>query len=209
MKPNQTVNSQNKKSGSACLTVGLILLLSPILIYFLLTWAGSYLIKNEAGRPVDAIVVLSGDEGSRVEQAVELYQSEKIKYFVFTKTDQEEIGEDKTYSQSLMRIAIDLKVPSDSMLVTAGQSTSTEEEARALLTLAEQRNIQSYLIVTDPYHTRRTDLIFNAVFADTGIRTYVHAVQDHWYQPTTWMFKLSGWKLTVGEYLGMFAFFRL
>ncbi len=108
-----------------------------------------------------------------------------------------------------MRIAINLKVPSDSMLVTAGAASSTEEEANALLTLAEQRNITSYFIVTDPYHTRRTDIIFNHIFEGSGIKTYVHAVQDHWYKPTTWMFKLTGWRLTVGEYLGMFAFFRL
>lgn len=187
----------------------IFILIAPILVYFLLVGMGRYLIKSEASRPVDAIVVLSGDEGARVEQAVEIYQSEKIKYFVFTRTDQEDIGEDRTYSESLMRIAIDLKVPSDSMLVTNGESRSTEEEANALLTLAEQRNITSYLIITDPYHTRRTGIIFNQIFEDSGIPIYVHAVQNHWYTPITWMFKLSGWERTIGEYLGLFAFYRL
>lgn len=209
MNTNQNTNIKNKKSGSTCLTILIVILMTPILIYFLLVGVGGYLVKSETGRPVDAIVVLSGDEGARVEQAVEIYQSEKIKYFVFTRTDQEYTGEDKTYSQTLMRIAINLKVPSDSMLVTAGAASSTEEEANALLTLAEQRNITSYFIVTDPYHTRRTDIIFNHIFEGSGIKTYVHAVQDHWYKPTTWMFTLTGWRLTVGEFLGMFAFFRL
>jgi uncharacterized SAM-binding protein YcdF (DUF218 family) len=209
MNTTQKQNRKQKKFRSACLTITFVILIAPILVYFLLVGAGSYLVKNEAPRPVDAIVVLSGDEGARVEQAVEIYQSEKIKYFVFTRTDQEYMGGDKTYSQTLMRIAINLKVPSDSMLVTAGESSSTEEEAKALLILAEQRNITSYFIVTDPYHTRRTDLIFNTIFEGSGIQTYVHAVQDHWYRPATWMFKVSGWKRTVGEYLGMFAFTRL
>jgi len=173
------------------------------LIWFLLILFGSFLIVGDKVKQVDAIAVLSGDEGERVNEAINLFFEGYGKYFVITKTDTEEIGENLTYSETLKRIAIDGGVASDSIFITSGQSTSTIEEAGAIKQLALQRNIQSILIVTAPYHTRRTKLIFSEVFKDSDILVSVHPVKNSWYNPLTWYFFADGWKLTLNEYGGL------
>jgi len=154
-------------------------------------------------KPVDAIVVLSGDEGDRVEEAIKWYEKGYGKYLVITKTHTEDIGEGQTYSEKLMRIAIDAGVPADSMFVTAGESSSTIEEALAVKVLAKQRNITSLLVITAPYHTRRTQMIFNREFKDSEIKVLVHPVEDSWYKPLTWYLSPQGWRQTLAEYASL------
>ena len=173
------------------------------LIWIILILCGSILIVGDKIKQVDAIAVLSGDEGERVNEAINLFLEGYGNYFVITKTDKEEIGENLTYSEKLKRIAIDGGVASDSIFITSGESTSTIDEAEAIKLLAQKRNIQSILIVTAPYHTRRTKLIFTQVFKDSDISVYVHPVKDSWYKPFSWYFSVEGWKLTLNEYGGL------
>jgi uncharacterized SAM-binding protein YcdF (DUF218 family) len=55
-------------------------------------------------------------------------------------------------------------------------------------------------VVTDPYHTRRTQFIFDSVFAGSDIQVMIRPVRDHWYQSSTWFFSLNGWRVTITEY---------
>jgi len=187
---------------------GCLLFLLVLLVIFILSWvgliaAGSYLIVGDRVKPVDAIVVLSGDEGDRVEEAIKWYEKGYGKYFVVTKTHTEDIGEGRTYSEMLMRIAIDAGVPADSILVTEGESSSTIEEAMAVKVVVNQRNITSILVITAPYHTRRTQIIFDREFKDTEMKVLVHPVEDSWYKPHTWYFSSQGWRQTLAEYAAL------
>jgi uncharacterized SAM-binding protein YcdF (DUF218 family) len=204
---NQATNSPDKKEHSFFKGCSIFLLVSFLLV--LLFWvglvaSGAFLIVGDRVKPVDAIVVLSGDDGERVQEAVRWYKQSPSRYMVFTKTHTEDIGEGRTYSESLMRLAIDSGVPQDSMLVTAGEASSTIEEAEAVKTLAQQRKITSILVVTAPYHTRRTELIFDRVFRDTEIKVLVHAVENSWYKPLTWYLDPQGWRQTLAEYGSLF-----
>lgn len=202
----ETKSSGDKSSSciKGCFSVLLTIMFVSIFLWALLVVAGSFLIVGDKVKPVDAIVVLSGDEGERVLEAVKWYEKGYGKYFVFTKTHTEEIGEGRTYSEMLMRLAIDNGVPADSMLVTSGEATSTIEEAQAVKLLALQRNINSILVVTAPYHTRRTEIIFDKEFADTDIKVLVHAVEDSWYKPLTWYLSSQGWRQTLAEFGSLF-----
>lgn len=202
----ETKSSGDKSSSciKGCFSVLLTIMFVSIFLWALLVVAGSFLIVGDKVKPVDAIVVLSGDEGERVMEAVKWYQKGYGSYFVFTKTHTEEIGEGRTYSEMLMRLAIDNGVPADSMLVTSGEATSTIEEAQAVKLLALQRNINSILVITAPYHTRRTELIFDRAFADTEIKVLVHAVEDSWYRPLTWYLSSQGWRQTLAEFGSLF-----
>jgi uncharacterized SAM-binding protein YcdF (DUF218 family) len=203
---NSAASNSTQKSKS--LLQGCLIFLLVILVVFILVWvglisAGAYLIVGDRVKPVDAIVVLSGDEGDRVEEAIKWYEKGYGKYFVITKTHTEDIGEGQTYSEMLMRIAIDAGVPADSMFVTAGESSSTKEEAMAVKVLAKQRNITSILVVTAPYHTRRTQMVFNREFKDSEIKVLVHPVEDSWYKPLTWYLSPQGWRQTLAEYASL------
>lgn len=204
---NNAVSNSNQKLKP--FLQGCLILLLVILVVFILVWvgfigAGAYLIVGDRVKPVDAIVVLSGDEGERVEEAIKWYEKGYGKYFVVTKTHTEDIGEGRTYSEMLMRIAIDAGVPADSILVTEGESSSTIEEAMAVKVVANQRNIYSILVITAPYHTRRTQIIFNREFKETEIKVLVHPVEDSWYKPLTWYLSSLGWRQTLAEYASLF-----
>jgi len=176
--------ASNSTQKSKPLLQGCLIFLLVILVVFILVWvgligAGAYLIVGDRVKPVDAIVVLSGDEGDRVEEAI------------------------KWYEKGYGKIAIDAGVPADSMFVTAGESSSTIEEAMAVKVLAKQRNITSLLVITAPYHTRRTQMIFNREFKDSEIKVLVHPVEDSWYKPLTWYLSPQGWRQTLAEYASL------
>jgi len=194
----------NKNFFKSCLGINVIILSGILIVFMILVGVGSFLSVGDPVKPVDAIVVLSGDEGVRIKEASDWYLRGYGKYLLITKTDDEEIGEQKTYSEKLMRIAIELDVPQDSILFSEGMASNTIEEAKAVLLVAKTRNINSILVVTDPYHTRRADIIFDLEFKDQEIDTYVHGVRNSWYQPYSWFFRVSGWRVTISELAGLF-----
>lgn len=204
MTDHSTDQNPPSKKPCGCFTVILFMIMMFVLVWSGLIMAGSYLIVGDRVKPVDAIVVLSGDDGDRVKEAILWYKQGYGKNFIITKTHTEEIGENRTYSEMLQRIAIDGGVPADSIYVTSGESATTAEEAKAVKLLMHQRNINSILVITAPYHTRRTKIIFNQEFKGTKIKVLVHPVEKSWYKPTTWYFSVQGWRQTLAEYGGLF-----
>ena len=101
----------NKNFFESCLGINVIILSGILIVFMILVGVGSFLSVGDPVKPVDAIVVLSGDEGVRIKEASDWYLRGYGKYLLITKTDDEEIGEQKTYSEKLMRIAIELGVP--------------------------------------------------------------------------------------------------
>jgi uncharacterized SAM-binding protein YcdF (DUF218 family) len=193
----------NSKITSCIQTLILFFLIN--FLFFIFIWvglvgAGSYLIVKDRVKPIDAIVVLSGDEGERVKEAVKWYEKGYANNFVITKTHTEYIGEGRTYSEKLQRMAIDAGVPADSIFITDGEASTTAEEAQAVKILANQRNIHSILVITAPYHTRRARIIFNQEFKNTDMKILVHPVEDSWYKPINWYLSAQGWRQTFTEY---------
>lgn len=200
-------SSPQPKSNSflnGCLLFCIIVFLLLIVGWGSLIGAASFLNVGGRVKPVDAIVVLSGDDGDRILEAVKWYNKNYGNYFVITKTHTEDIGEGQTYSEKLMRLAMEGGIPADSILFTEGEASSTVEEAKAIKQLAQQRNIESILVITAPYHTRRTTIIFDREFADVDIKVLVHPVEDSWYKPLTWYLSSEGWRQTIAEYGSLF-----
>ncbi len=168
---------------------------------------GYFLSKGDPVRKSDAIVILSGDDGARVREAAALYQAGNGTYLVITKTDDEDIGEQRTYSEKLMRIAITEGIPQDSILFTEKIAIDTIAEAKSVLQLAQTRNLNSLLVITSPYHVRRASCIYYQIFAGKNIEISVRGVQNSWYRPTTWFLSVEGWKQTTQELAGLFYLF--
>lgn len=181
------------------LGISLVCLLSAITLPAL----GYFLSTGDPVRKADAIVILSGDDGARVREAAAIYKAGNGTYLVITKTDDEDIGEQKTYSEKLMRIAITEGVPQDSILLTNEIAIDTIAEAKSVFQLAQVRNLHSLLIITSPYHVRRASYIYNHIFAGKDIEVSVHGVRDSWYRPTEWFLSVDGWKRTTQEVAGL------
>ena len=97
-------------------------------------------------------------------------------------------------------------VPSGNILVTSIEASSTYEEAKAVLDLLTRRQISSALIITDPYHTRRTRIIFNDTFQQSEINLAIRPVRGSWFNSRTWFFSLQGWQFTTLEYLKLIGY---
>jgi uncharacterized SAM-binding protein YcdF (DUF218 family) len=75
------------------------------------------------------------------------------------------------------------------------------------LKTAKASDFSNLIVVTDPYHTFRTRLIFRSVFRGSGIKVMVHPISGHWYDSATWFLTPSGWRDTLFEYFKTIGFF--
>jgi uncharacterized SAM-binding protein YcdF (DUF218 family) len=97
-------------------------------------------------------------------------------------------------------------VPAEYIITTQGRSSSTADEALAVRQTMEKLGLKSCIVVTDPYHTMRTRLIFHREFRGSGIRVRVHPVSEHWYRADRWFLSWRGWQTTLLEYVKLIAY---
>ncbi|MCD6576767.1 MAG: YdcF family protein [Anaerolineaceae bacterium] len=209
-------NSNENHKGSCsrgCLSlfggvVGVIiaLLLASIIGYFFLRGAAAYLIISDDLSPADVIIIMGGGDEGRMNEALKLYFEKYARIIVLTETG-EQIGESNYLQSSDLLIQLmNNGVPSGNVLITDDEVTSTFEEARAVKRLLEKRQFSSAIIVTDPFHTKRTSIIFRDVFSGQDIRLYFHPVTPSWYNSRTWFLSSDGWKFTILEYIKLLAY---
>lgn len=185
-----------------------LLMLAAFVLEFILTAIGGILIIADPLKKADAVVVLSGGSDlSRMQEAARLYKDKYADMFILTETGQElrNFNESATFYFQLQ--AMDMGVPSGAILITEQHASSTYEEAKAVRKLLEQRQFKSCIVVTDPFHTFRTRLIFREVFQDSGITVRVRPVRGHWYRSTTWWTTAEGREATIQEYIKIFGYF--
>lgn len=179
------------------------------ILLFLLYFLGNYLIVNDPLDKVDAIVVLSGGEKDRLPEAAQLYLDGYSDTVILTDTGLLSEGSESEAAVDPNVIKTfdltQLGVPISNIYVTKGVVGSTVEEAHAILELMQKQGMQSMIIVTDPYHSRRTKLVFDNVFGEYGITVRVRSVQGHWFTSTGWWFHLEGWKFLIMEYAKLMA----
>jgi uncharacterized SAM-binding protein YcdF (DUF218 family) len=189
---------------------GLILIAAAglVLLYFGLVGLGAYLVVSDPLQPAKAIVVLSGDMGGRMVETAALFKEEYAEAVILTETDQpSDNGEMETPSTQAKRLdALAEGIPEDAILITPVQSSSTLDEAKAVLSLMQEKNLSSCIVVTDPFHSHRTQVIFHDVFNGSGIMVMVHPVSDHWYRSRTWFLSRQGWDTTLREYVKYFGY---
>ncbi|MDK2981561.1 MAG: hypothetical protein PWQ55_1908 [Chloroflexota bacterium] len=200
--------SENKKSClGGCLRIvggGIGLLVLIVLLvaggYLLLRGAGAYLIYADDLEPADVIVVLSGGTDTRMNEALNLYKEDYSKIIVLTETGEQTEGYEYLNSFDMRIQLMNNGVPSGNIMITDLSVNTTVDEAVAVRDLMQNRQYNSAIVVTDPYHTRRTKLIFNQVFDGTDIRIIVRPVRSSWFNSRTWFTSLKGWQFALLEY---------
>jgi uncharacterized SAM-binding protein YcdF (DUF218 family) len=197
---NRNPPSSSRSCASASLPVLLLTgLVAVLFLYLGLRAAGAYLISGDRLKEVDAVVVLGGGDEQRVAQAVQLVLDQYGHWLIITEPGEVKPGQGPG-SQAVISLAVDGGLSPFAIIVTPEISTSTYDEARAVLALMQDRGFQSVLVVTDPYHTQRTGLIFRDAFRGSGLSVRIYPVQNHWYRSDRWFFKSQGWGATVREY---------
>jgi len=208
----------NSKERKGCLkgcigvlggVFGVVVILGAAVVfgYLGLRGAGAFLIIADELEPASAIVIMGGGGEPRMEEALELYRDKFARIIILTETG--EYIEEYDYLQSFdIRIQLmNNGVPAGNILITESEVTSTLDEAKAVLKVLKSRQMNSAIIVTDPYHTKRTSIIFNDIFANEEIRLYFHPVTPSWYNSRTWFLSKEGWKFTTLEYVKLTAYF--
>ena len=190
-------------SLGGCL-VGLVILVSGL--YMALRAAGAYLIVADELVPARAIVVLSGGTETRMNAALRLYEEGYGSIIVLTETGGKLGDTDQLYSFDMRIQLMNNGVPSGNILITETQVSSTIDEARAVRETLTNQGYPSAIIVTDPYHTRRTRMVFREAFADSPIEIYIRPAGNSWYNSRTWFLSPRGWQFTILEYVKLIGY---
>jgi uncharacterized SAM-binding protein YcdF (DUF218 family) len=191
-------------TGCGSLVIGIPLLL---LALFIGLWGlGGILIIADKLQPADAVVVLSGGDNDRIKYAAQLYRDGFGRYLILTETGISYPGNPKPATVRAIELAMDQGVPEEVILAPEAVVDSTADEARTVRNTAEASDFTKLIVVTDPYHTFRTRLIFRTIFRGSGIKVMVHPVSGHWYESSTWFLSREGWSTTVSEYIKTIGF---
>lgn len=192
-------------AGGISLLIMLVVLI--ISAYIGLRAAGAFLIVADELTAAKAIVVLSGGDESRMGEALKLYEDGYGNILILTETGRELENHDVLHSFDMRIQLMNNGVPSGNILITDHIVSSTVDEALAVKNLLTNRQLNSAIIVTDPYHTKRARIIFRDVFGDSPIELRVQPVSGSWYTSRTWFFSLKGWQFTLLEYLKLAGYF--
>jgi uncharacterized SAM-binding protein YcdF (DUF218 family) len=183
--------------------VSVILLIGLEVIF----WGiGGILVVADPLEQVDAAVILSGGDSTRIYEAAELYEDKFINHVILTETGVEVTEWGTSYSNLMRFEAIESGIPANAILITEQHVDSTIDEARATRKLMNIHNLHSLIVITDPFHTMRTRLIFRKEFKESEITVYIRPVRNHWYQSDTWWLSVRGWKTTISEYLKLIGY---
>lgn len=169
--------------------------------------AGRYLVYSDELHYVDVIVVLSGNDVSRIKEAAALYKQE-IAYNIILTNSERTYGDDNLpYSLLQKNMLEDYGVPGSAIYVADFAAKNTGQEATGIINRMYQNSYRSAVIVTDAWHTRRVKTIFSDSFANTGFEVLIHPASGSGYSRHFWWTSLSGWRITVGEYLRILGYF--
>ncbi len=198
--------NQNRPRSCLGLSLGVLaaVILIPICLIAGLVGMGGYLIVSDGAADSDAVVVLSGGGADRLDQAAGLIAQGHARYLILTDTD--EVADsgrrmtDYLFSEATRR---GISVPQ--IDITDHTVTSTREEAAAVRALMEERGWTTCIVVTDPFHSRRTRYLFRRAFRGSGLEARVVPVAGHWYRSRSWFLSGEGWRVTLEEYAKLLA----
>lgn len=141
---------------------------------FILSSFGKTLVVNQPLQKADVAIVLSGDEGPRIEKAVWLYKHKYVKKIIMNGG-----GPlfDKYYANFMGDYAIRLGIPEQAILMEK-HSLSTWENARFVRPLLEQYHFNKAIIITSNFHTRRSWRVFKKAFRGSSITLSIIGVDD-------------------------------
>ena len=180
--------------------------------------AGRFLIIDEPVRPADALVVLAGARVDRWLEAVDLYREGKGKNILLSPgyLEPAEVGlraRGIRYpaAADLIRDAmVQMGIPAQVITAIPEGVDNTAHEALFARQIAVDRGWKSVIVVTSPYHTRRSLFAFEREFEGTGIDVQVRGSRYDDVDPDNWWrrrgdFRFVSWELQklVAYWLGV------
>jgi uncharacterized SAM-binding protein YcdF (DUF218 family) len=155
---------------------------------------GWYLSPQDKLQKSDAIVVVSGgDNNARIKKGVELYKEDWAPLLVFSGAAAKG---DISNAKAMERIAVSMGVPSENILIEE-KSKTTIENAKFTSDLLRRKGVESFILVTSPYHQRRTFNLFKKE-SPAAIIINQSALDENWRKKGWWQNNIGRF-LTLGE----------
>lgn len=165
-----------------------------LIIVALPLFIGWYLSPQDALEKSDAIVVVSGgDNDSRIQKGVDLYKEGWAPYLVFSGAAAEG---PISNAKAMKSIAVAKGVPASKVLIEE-KSKTTEENANFSAVVVASQSFKSLILVTSPYHQRRTYQLFKKAMPEVKILNQ-SALDENWRKKGWWQTNVGRF-LTVGE----------
>lgn len=172
---------------------GFALILVIVLAWFfrepLLRAAARAWIVDEPVTNADAIVVLGGGQEMRPFAAAAMYHAGKSPLVLVSQPrhtrSQIELGKPRD-SDITAALLEKQGVPHANIAFFGDNVTSTRDEAVGLRDWIKKHPIHSVIIPTDPFHTRRTNWIFERELNSAGVNVTVVAIEHPVYSRDLW-----------------------
>ncbi len=151
--------------------------------------AGNWLVIRQQPIKSDVIIVLSGGVG-RLEKGISLFEEGYGKYLMLSNFKEWTRGR----SRSIMHLPV-------SAIIVEEKAHSTYTNALFTKELMLRYNFKSAIVVTSDFHSRRSKLIFDRVYANTGISLNYSTAETRHFQPDKWWDNKYSRRTTYREYL--------
>jgi uncharacterized SAM-binding protein YcdF (DUF218 family) len=170
---------------------------------------GALLIRDEAPEHADMAVVLAGDQnGVRIGKATELIKAGYAPAALVSGPPYFDMHE----CDAAIAYMIHKGYPAQWFIPFPNTTTSTNDEAQAILAELRRRGVHRFLLVTSSYHTARATRIYRATIKTEGggfeFRTV--AAPDPYFPPSEWWRTREGkktffieWCKTIATGLGV------
>lgn len=149
-------------SGVALVGLGILLQL---------VFLADFIVVDNQPQNADAIVILGG-EGTRLRPGIALFEQGLAPRLVLT-------GSKKSnWLRAAQTVCPECRLE-ERPAVFLENSTDTHSDAQLTLKYCRENGLSRILVVTSPFHTRRTQFIFNDVYAGSGIDPIVLSSNDY------------------------------
>ncbi|MDR0591178.1 MAG: YdcF family protein [Candidatus Nomurabacteria bacterium] len=161
-------------------------------------------LKTDSCDKADAVVVVSGgDTNSRVSAAVQLYKNGLVGKVIVSGAAADKLG--PSNAETMRHYALKSGVPSGDIIMES-EAMNTEQNATFSARIIESHGWKKVVVVTSPYHQRRTGLEFKrALGENTQVLNHPAEVDGAW-SKLWWMTPL-GWWLALSEVCKIIVFY--
>lgn len=202
----------NKFTGKKMMLFFIILLAFFVFIRIaIMPLMGQWLVVNDELKDSDVILVLMGSVYDRILEAVDFYQEGYGKQIVLINSyiAAKEMAREKglkAYGNTLLceMAARDMGVKEKDIVILDGNSRSTQDEARTFREYLKKNSyIDSVIIVTSKFHSRRAGQIFSKAIAgiDREIEILVRSSKYDDSIVERWWRSREGFEQVIFEYL--------
>lgn len=158
--------------GGKVVTVGFYVIFILVILVTILLNTAYWLVADSEPQKADIVIVMGGGGASRLRMALSLYDKKMASELLLVDLKA------NCWEQIIRHLCTDCILADKKVTILSG-SKSTMTDAELSLKYCQEKGLEKILVVTDPYHTRRTALTFSRVFRESNIEVHLVSSDDY------------------------------